>query len=379
MRLTLTRVRALVIAALALSAISAAITLLSASGASQASETAAPRSDGLVLISEFREGESTLFLLDPARPETRQEFSRVPHAEGWELVGSVSPRGDTFAYLVLPPRGTDPTLEMTLAVRDEDGVRFISSGFDIGGGLLWSADGDSVFLRRSRSGDVPAQWLVEVDVVSGVEQSRFQGETDFGLYPVANPLDGPLYIAVINTQGSELLVVSDEGRTERAVKLSRGVTRDWTLSPDGSKVAFTEQRGLSLDVRVVALISDHATLAATDDLSAGLGGVVGGSGSAAPTWHPDGSLSVGTFGAGAGSAVRLVAGRGHIIDGQLSAGFLLPVAWSEDGQHLTLRAFSGSGPGAVGAEQAAVMGPDGRVETIDGGFVSVLGWWYGPD
>jgi hypothetical protein len=378
MRLTLTRVRFFIVAALAVAGISATVTLLSPSGQSEALDTAEPRSDGLLLISEFREGESTLFLVDPSRPDARQEFSRVPHAEGWELVGSVSPTGDTFAYLVLPPRATDQTLEMALAVQDDDGVRFVSTGFDIGGGLLWSADGESVFLRRSTGGDLPTQWLVEIDIESSVEELRFQAEADFGLYAVAKPEDGTLYVAVINTQGSEFIVLSEEGQAERTVKLSGGVIRDWALSPDGSKVAFTEQRGLKLDVRVVGLFSDRTTLAAADDLNGSLAGAPAG-GSAAPAWHPDGSLSVGTFGESGGGAVRLAAGGESVIDWEPGEGFILPVAWSEDGAHLALRAFSGSGPGAVGQESAAVMGPGGHIATIHGEFVTVLGWWYGSD
>ena len=371
--------RLLLLLAIAATVVAAAGALTNAIGQSQALDRAVPRSDGRLLVSEFGEHESTLFLVDPRYPAARQELGRVRHAPGWELVGAVSPRGDAFAYLVLPPGAGDPAREMALILRTESEARFLASGFDIGGGVLWSRDGESLFLRRSGEDDRPAQRIVQIDAGTGLETPRFQGRGSLGVYPVAKPPAGPLYIALIDPSGSALLAIGDDGRVQRTLKLSGSATRDWTLSPDGSQLAYTEQRGLQLNVRVAALASDPPTLASAAYRDDGLGEAQASGGSAAPVWHPDGSLSVGTFQHAAGGALHVAAARAPALDGQSRDGFALPVAWSEDGAHLALRAFSGSGPGAVGEEEAAVMGPDGRLHAIEGRFVSVFGWWYGTD
>ena len=379
MPLPMTRLLLLVAIAATVVAMAAAGALTNATGQSQALDRAVPRSDGRLLVSEFGEHASTLFLVDPRYPAARQEFGRVPHAPGWELVGAVSPRGDAFAYLVLPPGAGDPAREMALILRTESEARFLASGFDIGGGLLWSRDGGSLFLRRSGEDDRPAQRIVQIDAGTGLETPRFQGRGSLGVYPVAKPPAGPLYIALIDPSGSALLAIGDDGRVQRTLKLSGSATRDWTLSPDGSQLAYTEQRGLQLTVRVTALASDPPTLASAAYRDDGLGEAQASGGSAAPVWHPDGSLSVGTFQHAASGALHVAAARAPALDGQPRDGFALPVAWSEDGAHLALRAFSGSGPGAVGEEKTAVMGPDGRLHAIEGRFVSVFGWWYGTD
>ena len=379
MSLTMTRLHLLVAVAATVAAIAAAGTLSNAIGQSEALDTALPRSDGQLLVSEFTEDESTLFLVDPTHPAVRQELWRVRHAPGWELVGAVSPSGDAFAYLVLPPGATDPAREMVLILHTENGARFLSSGFDIGGGLLWSRGGESLFLRRSRGNDQPVQRVVQIDVSTGLETLRFQGQDSLGVYPVAKPPEGPLHIAVISPSGSVLMAINDSGRVQRTLKLSGSATRDWALSPDGSQLAFTEQRGLQLNVRVVSLASSQPTLAAAAYLNDGLGNAQASGGSAAPAWHPDGSLSVGTFQRAASGVIHVAAAHASTLGGQPGNGFVLPLAWSEDGSHLALRTFSGSGPGAVGEEKAAVMGPGGGVHSIEGRFVSVLGWWYGSN
>lgn len=377
--LTMTRLPLLVAIAAAVAVITAAGTLINATGQSEALDTAAPRSDGRLLVSEFGEAESTLFLVDPRHPAVRQELWRVQHAPGWELVGAVSPNGDAFAYLVLPVGARDPAREMALILRTANEARFLSFGFDIGGGLVWSRDGKSVFLRRAGEDDRSAQQVVQIDVGTGLERLRFQGRDSLGVYPVAKPPEGPLYIAVIDPSGSALMAIDDDGRVRRTLQLSGGITRDWTLSPDGSQLAFTEQRGLQLDVRVVPLAGTQPTLVTAAYRNDGFGAAQASDGSAAPVWHPDGSLSVGAFQSVASGAIHVAAARAPTLDGRPRDGFVLPVAWSEDGTHLALRAFSGSGPGAVGEEEAAVMGPDGRLHSIEGQFVSVFGWWYGAD
>ena len=44
-----------------------------------------------LLVSEFTDRVSTLWLVEPTRPRERQSFLQIEHAAGWEISGAVSP------------------------------------------------------------------------------------------------------------------------------------------------------------------------------------------------------------------------------------------------------------------------------------------------
>ena len=330
-----------------------------------------------LLVSEFGDEQSTLWLVEADAPERRTLFGHVLHAPGWELVGAVAPDGERIAYLHLPPGRRDPQSEAVLTVADADGSRALADGLDLRGGLAWSADGSAVYARRTldRGGELPRFILLEIDVVSGQARTLLSRDDVFGLYPVGRPLSGPVYAVVIGSGGSDLVVVGGDGSGGQ--RLAAGITRDWTLSPDGSRLAFSEQHGVELEVRVASLV-DEAPFAATQVLLSEAG-IPNPLGTASPAWHPDGSLSIGTFGATSGSPTLRVQGNGAsaFVEAERAQGFALPVAWSPAGTHLALRAFSGIGPGAPGEEGTVVIGPDGIARPLPGRFVRVLGWWNG--
>ncbi len=376
MRLTVTRARSIGAAGLLTAAAVTAVLLASPwdDRGARAGSTGPDR--GALLISEFHPNASNLYLIDPSDLASRAPYLDVPHATGWEIIGALAPDGTRFAYLVLPPGTYDPSTQAQLALRDHNGLRVLADRLDLGGGLVWSADGSALYARRTAADGVH-QSLIEVDAEHGETRTRFEGGESLSLYAVGRPADGPLYVVVIGSNGSKLVALDGSGRPARSLSLSSGVTRDWALSADGAHLAFTEQQGLQLHVRVVSLRDDTPTLSVASAIAAA---PTAGSGSAAPLWHPDGSLSVGTFGAKDSSSVLRVQAAGAAeVDVRPASGFALPVAWSADGRRLALRAFTGRGPGDVGQERAALIGPDGQLHTIEGEFIRVLGWWYGGD
>ncbi len=168
------------------------------------------------------------------------------------------------------------------------------------------------------------------------------------------------------------------------VKKPAIVFGDWNMSPDGDHLAYTEQSGLAMQVRVVSLTEFEpafpALRAATAsgqtllEADAVLNDTPATVGTASPIWAPDGSLSVGAFQTRApGDGELRTASSGG--DTTATAGFALPLAWSSDGAHLAIRAFEGSGPGRSTAETAAIVGPSGESRTVDGSHILVLGWW----
>jgi hypothetical protein len=313
-----------------------------------------------LVVSEYADASSTIWLVDPADPAARVSLLPVPHASGWAVEGAVSPAGDRVALLVLPPGGRNPTSDTQLLISDGGPARLLAAGIDLRGGLVWAADGAQIFARRTETRDNGAQafFVLAIDPDDGSERVVARRAGVAGLYPAGRPRGGPTYVVSIGPGGSRLLT-ADSAITERS--LAAVVTRDWTISPDGTELAFTEQRGLELRV-VVAALRGPARLHTAQDIG-------DAEASASPAWRHDGSLSIGRFGSASGLAAASAAG----------SGFDLPVAWSPDGNHLALRAFSGPGPGTPGAEVVAIRSATGKTTTIGGDHVRILGWWNGAD
>lgn len=371
MRVSLTRPRVLAVAGviLVIGALVLGVLLppTPSSGSANALSAASPQ----LLVATYAEQESTLWLVDPIDPTIRQPLFPVSHARGWALEGAVSPAGDRLALLVVPPEGHDPTTDTRLLISDGGPPTTLAEGLDLRGGLAWAADGSQIFVRRTvlTGDDRPTFSLVQIDVNDGGERLLVQRSGAGGLYPVGRPRGGPAYAVALGAGGSELLTI---GATVTGRPLAPVVTRDWSLSPDGRELAYTEQRGLELRVMVTRLDETAAVRSAAIQ-----GAVAGASGSASPAWQPDGALSVGRF-AGARaitSSTRPSAATSSDAAASDLGGFSLPVAWSADGAYLALRTFAGSGPGAPGAEGAAVRDVSGATRSIDGQHLRILGWW----
>jgi len=369
-----------------------------------------------LLVSEFTDRVSTLWLVEPTRPSERQSFLQIEHAAGWEISGAVSPAGSTLiphlAYVVLEPGRQDPETEASLYLSNGGPPRLLREGLDLRGGATWSADGESILVREVRLDQSGSRSYAVVEVrVSDGRESRhalsdaLSGSFDvdlFSLHVVGRPSGGPLYAALIGRAGTTIVEFGAEGGgTLVKRQISTGLTRDWALSPDGTQLAFTEQTGVLMQVRTVALEgalegAQPALRAATnsgqvllDEAEIGSADLAGSEmGSAAPVWRTNESLSVGVFRQGAsGGELRVASAASG--DGEADS-FALPVAWSSDGRFLALRSFEGSGPGSIRGESAAVLdggsivssalsGGDQDVgemrKLVPGEHVLILGWW----
>ena len=179
---------------------------------------------------------------------------------------------------------------------------------------------------------------------------------------------GPAYAVAVGAGGSALIAIGDDDVS--VLPFAAVVTREWSLSPGGSQLAYTEQRGTSLRVMVLDLAGPGLrTAQAVEPGPAG--------GSASPVWGPGGTLHAGHFG-----GTRVVpTGGGEIRSAGVRvagavAGFDLPLGWSPDGAYLALRTFDGTGPGNPGAEGVALLGPDGASQVVTGDGLRILGWWH---
>lgn len=390
MRFTPTRPRLAATAFLLLAALALILGILVPPDRSEASAAPVSTAPARLLVSEFSDDVSTLWLVDADDPAERELFAQVAHAPGWDVAGAVGPESRRLAYLVLPPGAREARSQALLMLIDHDGQEHeLASGLDLRGGLAWSADGTALYVRRSATASDGRQSfvLLEIDSDDGQARALLRRADVFGIYPVGRPENGAAYAVLIGADGSELIAVGAGGDgSDVVLLLSEGVTRDWRLSPDGTQLAFTEQSGLELRVRLTLLDAEESDTEEKARAARSVAAISaaletadsdGNGGTASPIWHPDGSLSVGSFGAPEGSPTLRVQADGSTSGvGTSAQGFALPLAWSPEGTHLAVRAFKGSGPGATSAESAAVIGPDGEALTIEGQFIRVLGWWH---
>ena len=372
-RLPRRRLLAAVAAALILGGLALGLIAPPSSAGSTDARAAGPH----LLVSRYGDDESTLWLIDPAALARRQLWLHVAHAPGWAIEGAVSPAGGRVALLVVPPGARDPGAETQMLISDGGPPRVVAEGLDLRGGLAWSADGRELFARRTLPGPDGGRHfqLIALDFSDAggadtpVERTLLERDDVGGLYPVGRAAGGPAYAVAVGAGGSALIAIDDGGISVRP--FAAVVTREWSLSPGGSQLAYTEQRGMSLRVMVLDLAGPGLrTAQAVEPGPAG--------GSASPVWGPGGTLHAGHFGddtSGSGPGGGEIRSAGVRVAGAV-AGFDLPVGWSPDGAYLALRSFDGTGPGNPGSEGVALLGPDGASQVVAGDGLRILGWWH---
>ena len=308
------------------------------------------------VASEYHDTLTTLWLVsadDPDRPRLR--LADVPHASGWDIEASVAPQAGVVAVLAIPPGGWNPASHAALLLIDDSTTRPIAAGLDLRGGVVWSDDGRHLIVRRAGAISVVAGSGREVGSWSPVEVGS--------AHPIAMRGD-TLWVALVRSDGTFVvnLTLGDDGLSSRGERwISNEATREWTLSPNGARLAFTEQRGVELSVRVAPL-SERVDLWVSNHWTIGeLKGATGQTqpaqiaSSASPVWRPDGTLDVGRW-------------------TDTTEQFTLPVGRDPSGRWLALRSLAGSGPGDVTAERLVLRGPDDTLrETRDG--IKFVGWW----
>jgi hypothetical protein len=319
-----------------------------------------------VVYAEFGLTVDTVYRADAARPSERTKIHTIAHAREFGIVAATSPDGRAFAYTVLPPDSLAPApdtpAELWLAALDGGDPLRLAAGFDLRVRTVWKPDGSSVVLRRS-SPAADAYELVAVDVTTAAESVLARSQS--ALFPVGfAPAGSAFYYASIDSAGSELHRVEVAGLTSPTVaRLSDGLTRDWVLSPDGSKLAFLsllpqgEDRFAS---RVQVL--DLATGAVTPSSSNG--------DEFGPAWTPSGDLVLGRLERGAG--VLVVGGAAA----SLPDGFDVPLSASRSGASIAVRSFTGASLTTPGLASLMTLGPDGKRRTIANGEVTFIGWTY---
>jgi len=178
---------------------------------------------------------------------------------------------------------------------------------------------------------------------------------------------GAFYFVEITPGASELRVLAPDGTAiKSAGHLSDDLTRDWTLSPDGTRLAFLALSVAGERVTSRAMVMDLASGKVTPAAEAG-GDQFG------PAWSPRGALSIGEIAPDAVTPGPARTNGQPTLPGP-AAGFDVPAGWSPDGRFLAVRTFQGGSAAAPGSSALAVVGPNGFRKTLASQEVTFIGW-----
>ncbi len=278
-------------------------------------------------------------------------------------VGSASPTGNRIAILSSADAGS-VYARMALISLPGGGTISPAGDFDFSR-LAWSADGTRVAgTRTARAEDSDAAAdvfnvdVIEVNAARGGDAVVAHMERVFSAVPVGYSVDGSrLFVAVVDQSGSSLWAVR-EGKAAKVAPLSAGPTRDWTLSPDGSRLAYIDILGAG-----ERTYAGRTLLIAT-------GAIVdaGGSQNQWGTAFQPGS-QVPVFG-GPGGSLQLDS------DATLGGSYIVPASWSPDGSTLVATTYSASSDQATSPKEAleVFLPSKQRVLLSEENGVRLLGW-----
>jgi hypothetical protein len=242
---------------------------------------------------------------------------------------------------------------------------------------VWAPDGSAIVVRRN----VPAPdsaGTFEL-LLLGRDGSRavLASRDGTALFPVGfSPDGGTLYFATLDATGSDLHSVDASGGGETAIAhLSDEIARDWKLSPDGGKIAFTVAEAGD-PPRVATLVVDLADGAIGEPLPASDAVQLN------PAWSDDGELAVASIDpmSGEGEAIAVEADGATETITEPAEGVDLPLSYAPDGASLAVRAVEdAASPDSASYVEVVTCGEDAadcdeRERISDSADVLIVGW-----
>lgn len=239
---------------------------------------------------------------------------------GFHARGSASPLGDQVAVLWIPAFATRANLSIVDIASGE--VRHVDGVFDSLSSTAWSPDGTRVAATSTVEIEGKKRTSVleiQLPDLRALPVAEFEGAIE--VVPVGYSFESTrLFIVVVDPKGSNLYA-ERSGKLQFLAELSPGRTRDWALSPDGSRLAYIDVLGggsrTYVGRTVVMATGAITTLPAEKDQ-------VGAS------WLPGSPLPA--FG-GPGGAWQLT-------DPSPGSAYLVPEDWSPDGAYLVATVYS---------------------------------------
>jgi Tol biopolymer transport system component len=346
-----------------------------------------------LLVSEFGANADTIVSIDPSNVAgSREVIATIDHAPEYGIVAALSPDASAVAYTALPVDANDPgpgSPAIAGLVLQDGTTTVLANDVDLVVAPVWSPDNASIVVRKNTpcedaglSCDEYPAGAFEL-VLLGLDGSRstLTSWRSAAAFPIAFSPDGTaFYFATLNANGTDLYRVAPDGSSETQIAhLSDEVARDWKLSPDGTRIAYSAAESGQAPA-IVARVVDLATGAISDALNAdalaaGPPSTGVARGEFNPAWAPGGELTVASMNLDGG------AGAVSVEDGVADAltsgvdGMDLPLSWSPDGAALAVRAVDGETPFDAGASYVEIVGADGERERVsESSDLSIVGW-----
>ena len=308
----------------------------------------APAGDYL-LLGQVGEAEDVVAAAPADASQPALEIARVPHLPGFASNGAVSPDGRYLALVVADSGSRSQPLASLIAVELETGtVTRLLGSLDYLQHPVWAADGSSIVVTQSLDG-APASFTFVRVHLDGALTPLGGADGVAAAFPVGFDGSGRFVAAVIDGSGSAIL---RDGAI--VARISSFITRDWQLSPDGSRVAFIETNtggGLRYLARLASL--DGSAEAAAQSVPAE-GQQLG------VAWAPGGKPSFGSEPGGGVSAQSS------------AAGFDIPLAYTPSGRALAVRHWTGASFSAPGRMSIEVVAGESR-QRLEG-YTEFYGW-----
>lgn len=277
--------------------------------------------------------------------------------------GAASPQGDRVAVIWLPALATSTEAHLSFVDLTSRRRTDLEGSVDYFAAMAWASDGSKVAVVNSRDTDgLRTITVYEVDVANPTRSPVASFENVFEVVPVGYSFDGAsLFTVVIDQRGSNLYALVS-GNAKLVGELSPGRTSYWALSPDGARLAFVDILG-SGSRRYVGRTMTIAT-GAISTLPAEKNHF-------GASWMPGSPLP--SFG-GPGGAWQLT-------DTTAESGYIVPDAWSPDGQLLVATVYSQADDPAARPLTAieiitptTTTSPSTRYRVSDVSGASFLGW-----
>lgn len=276
---------------------------------------------------------------------------------GLHARGAASPDARTIAVL---NSGTQAAARMTLLTLTAEGAvaSTVAGSYDHLSLVAWAPDSShlaAVRTAQTAEGTTSAE-VIEVDARTGESRVVATVEGARDVAPVGYSIDGVrLFWVVVDNSGSNLWM-EREGVVERLAELSPGRTSDWSLSPDGSRLAFVDILGAasrSFVGRTLTIATGSVTtLPAT-------GNQLGSA------WRPGGVLP--EFGGPGGSL--------QLSDPANNGSYILPERWAPQGDLVAATVLDpGSDKYAPVSQSLELSSPEHREVITETNGASFLGW-----
>lgn len=318
----------------------------------------APSGDYAV-IGRTENGADVISVAWASNPGAVTEITRVPHIEGFASTGAVSPDGKQLALVTVDGGSATHPRASLKVIGLETGLTTNAVADVVPGQVpVWEPGGSRVVAVLSPAADGAFR------IVSARPDGKDVKELDafssvLGVYPVGFA-QGALASVIIDGRGSTLRLGGRDWGS-----LSSEITRDWKLSPDGTQLAFIEARtdgGVQYIPRTVNLSGAGVTAQALSAPVSALGAA----------WNPKSGQPAFGLEPGASEVAGVSVESLSAATDSSGEGFDVPLAYSNDGEHLFVTRWNGSSFQEPGKPVLQIVSADGRANYDN--FTRFYGW-----